>query len=490
MFKRPALYIDIFTSPSDYAPILSHLETFTDQCEPITRVLKKWSFPDFVYDVLIVDADHLRVSNIDLDDLYRHYTEVIPINIDLKTTDLDIFSNKGVKLWLEKGYSPVKSKSIVNQFLENKLLKLENKLLYSIIHNAQNSIVITDKKGNIEYANKYFEKISGYTTEEFISKSPNVIRSGFHENNFYDLLWQTIKSGQVWEDIFVNKDKSGNTFYEESTITPLLDSHGEIENYLKIGKNITRERLLLNELSKEVKIAKRVIETLLPDPYRDELITFDYNLLHYNEIGGDFIYFNKTAKNKYHFALLDVMGHGVSSALIAVIMTQMFDDYLKFNTLKESVDALNRHLCTHNSEDPDQSKYVTGLFMEMDFETDELKIINAGHMDVILNGKDGKITRKPSNNLILGVMDQSHKSHILKMSTYKKLICYTDGLYESAVEEYEKALAQIIDIFEESPMDKLYAALFKHFGVDQELKDDVTVCHIEFNDFPANLSKS
>lgn len=490
MFKRPTLYMDIYAEPSDYAPILQYLETYIEQCEPITRILKKWNFPEFVYDVLIVDAAHLKSGEVSLDQLYRHYVEVIPINIENDPVSMDIFFQEGVNLWLKKGYHAIESKVLIEHFFSRKLLQLENNLLYSIIHNARNSIVITDKKGNIEYANKYFEEISGFTTEEFISKSPNVIRSDFHDDSFYDVLWATIKSGKVWEDIFVNKDKAGNRFYEESTITPLLDSHGDIKNYLKIGKNITRERLLLNELSKEVKIAKKVIETLLPDPYGDMNIIFDYNLIHYNEIGGDFIYFRKSSNNKYHFALLDVMGHGVSSALIAVTMAQMFDDYLKFNPIKEAVDALNTNLCAQNSEDPEQSKYVTGLFMEMDFENDELKIINAGHMDVVLMTRNGQIIRKPSNNLIIGVMEQSHNIHLLKLSDYKKLMCYTDGLYEIAGMEYEKALTQIIRTFEESPEDKLFGYLFKQFGVDQNLKDDVTVCQIVFNDFPANLSKS
>jgi PAS domain S-box-containing protein len=490
VFKRPIIYLDLYTSAEDYASLLDLIEGYTSRCEPITRILKDWTLPKGFYDTLIVDYVHLLDLKQPLSTLYKVYAQVIVINVPDDPSVLENLYESGIQLWVKDSASKYDMKILFDQSLNTKLLQDENKALYRIIDNAQNSIVITDKKGNIEFANPYFEKTTGYTTEEFISKSPNVIKSGFHEAPFYKDLWEAISTGKVWEGIFVNKDKYDNRFYEESTITPLRNAHGEIMNFVKIGKNITRERLLLDELSKEVKLAKTAIQGLFPDAYTDDFVDFDYSLLHYNELGGDFIFFDKNNLGKYHFVLIDVMGHGLSSSMIAITMSQIFKDYIKFKTLEESVDAVNDHLCTLNAEDPERSKYMTGIFMEVDPSQDSLKLINAGHMDAILLEKSGASDPKPSNNLIMGVMPQKHTAYTLKLSTYTRFLCFTDGLYESSNLEYEDALTQIQTAFEERATDRFFSVLYQNFNIDKTLKDDVTVCQMVFKDFPASLSKS
>lgn len=76
-----------------------------------------------------------------------------------------------------------------------------------IIESAFDTIVITDSKGYIIYANPAFERTTGYLREEAIGKKTNILKSGYHDEGFYKNLWNTITSGKIWQGEFVNRKK-------------------------------------------------------------------------------------------------------------------------------------------------------------------------------------------------------------------------------------------------------------------------------------------
>jgi len=124
----------------------------------------------------------------------------------------------------------------------------EVKKLQKAIENSNTSIIITDKKGNIEYANPYFTHLTGYTREEYTGKNPNVLKSGYHSVAFYTDLWQTIQSGQTWEGEFYNRKKDGHFFWENAVISPVQNEKNEITHYVAIKTDITAAKKINEEL--------------------------------------------------------------------------------------------------------------------------------------------------------------------------------------------------------------------------------------------------
>ncbi len=143
---------------------------------------------------------------------------------------------------LTKSYSKVSSTR--SNVLKEKLQSIQSAALEA----AANAIVITDIKGNIEWVNNSFVKLTGYSKEEAVGKTPRVLKSGKHKNDFYKNLWDTILKGEIWSSGIINKRKNGTFYHEEMTITPIKDANGTITNFIAIKQDISDSQYKLNQL--------------------------------------------------------------------------------------------------------------------------------------------------------------------------------------------------------------------------------------------------
>ncbi|WP_302080776.1 PAS domain-containing protein [Salinibaculum rarum] len=82
------------------------------------------------------------------------------------------------------------------------------------------AVVVTDTNGIIEYVNPAFEELTGYDREDAIGNTPTMLKSGQHNQAFYDDLWGTILSGEVWEGKTVNEGKNGQRVVVHETTSP------------------------------------------------------------------------------------------------------------------------------------------------------------------------------------------------------------------------------------------------------------------------------
>ena len=113
--------------------------------------------------------------------------------------------------------------------------------LITAIEQTSESVVITDTKGSIVYINPAFEQTTGYSRAEIIGQNPRLLKSGKHKQSFYQEMWATISSGQVWRGRLINRKKDGSFINEDVTITPVRDMRGEIINYVEVKRDVTRE---------------------------------------------------------------------------------------------------------------------------------------------------------------------------------------------------------------------------------------------------------
>ena len=127
--------------------------------------------------------------------------------------------------------------------VEDSIVKLK-----TAIDKSEISVVITDNNGNIEYANPFFTKLTGYSQDEYIGKTPNILNSAYHPKDFYQELWNTINSGKTWEGEIFNRKKNGEMYWENAIISPVTNRNNEITNFVAIKTDITHAKNINAEL--------------------------------------------------------------------------------------------------------------------------------------------------------------------------------------------------------------------------------------------------
>lgn len=113
---------------------------------------------------------------------------------------------------------------------------------------SNESIVITDLNGSIEYVNPGFEKVTGYTLEEVKGKTPRLLNSGKMSHMIFEDLWKTITRGEIWRGEMLNKKKDGSLFWESTIIFPIKNQQNEIIKYSSIKTDISYNKRIEKEL--------------------------------------------------------------------------------------------------------------------------------------------------------------------------------------------------------------------------------------------------
>jgi len=114
-----------------------------------------------------------------------------------------------------------------------------------------NIVSKTDVYGIITFVNDEFCKISGYTREELIGKNHNIVRDPSVPASSFKLLWDTIKAKKTYKSTVKNRKKDGTVFYVNTTVIPILDKNGEIEEFIAIRYDVTKEVFLKKELEEK-----------------------------------------------------------------------------------------------------------------------------------------------------------------------------------------------------------------------------------------------
>jgi PAS domain S-box-containing protein len=145
--------------------------------------------------------------------------------------------------------------SDINEELKSEIheriqVELELQKLARAINNSPASVVITDSKGNIEYINPKFTRLTGYTKSEAIGQNPRILKSGHQTEDFYKDLWDTITSGKEWRGEFCNLKKNGDLYWESASIAPVLNENGETTHFVAVKEDITEQRAAREMLKK------------------------------------------------------------------------------------------------------------------------------------------------------------------------------------------------------------------------------------------------
>ena len=138
--------------------------------------------------------------------------------------------------------------AIVRDITERKKAEENLQRLSTAIEHTAEDITITDPDGIIQYVNPAFEKLTGYSRTEAIGQNPRILQSGYHDSDFYEEMWTTLKNGRVWTGLLTNRRKDGSFIKQEANISPILNSSNHILGYVSVKRDITEQEKLKAQL--------------------------------------------------------------------------------------------------------------------------------------------------------------------------------------------------------------------------------------------------
>jgi PAS domain S-box-containing protein len=137
---------------------------------------------------------------------------------------------------------------VLRDITKRKQIEGQLQKLSSAVEQSPVSVVITSRDGTIEYVNPRFVEMTGYTPDEAVGRNPRILKTGVHDDVFYENLWKTVLAGDLWQGDFCNRKKNGETYWEHALIAPIREAEGEITHFVAIKEDITESRSAAEEL--------------------------------------------------------------------------------------------------------------------------------------------------------------------------------------------------------------------------------------------------
>ncbi|WP_374723425.1 sensor domain-containing protein [Calidifontibacillus erzurumensis] len=178
----------------------------------------------------------------------------------------------------------------------------------------KSSIVeIIDDNGIIKYVNDKFCKISKYEPSEVIGKSYEIMKSGFHSEQFYNELWDTLKQGKVWEGEIQNRAKDGTYYWVQTMVLPFINNNGHPYQFLIIKNDITDKKEAQKEIQ-ELATKDHLTQLLNRRAFEEKL----QELM--NDKVNSAVFFLDLDRFKY---INDSLGHSTGDILLKLVANRL-----------------------------------------------------------------------------------------------------------------------------------------------------------------------
>jgi PAS domain S-box-containing protein len=151
--------------------------------------------------------------------------------------------------------------------------RAEANRLALVAKRTDNAVVITDALGHIEWVNEGFTKISGYTKEEVVGKSPgSILQRVDCADPARDHMRECIQSGKGFDTEIVNYGKDGRAYIVHIECQPLVDSRGTLTGFMAIERDVTESRRSSSLLEAVASISTTLLSKRIQTPVWGEIL--------------------------------------------------------------------------------------------------------------------------------------------------------------------------------------------------------------------------
>ncbi|BDX04760.1 methyl-accepting chemotaxis protein [Planctobacterium marinum] len=163
------------------------------------------------------------------------------------------------EVWIEATYNPIvdpkgevlKIVKFATDITERVQKERQFETLSLVANETDNSVIITDANGLIEYVNPGFRQLTGYTDEEVLGRKPGDLLQGTHtDQETVKRIRKNLENRTPFYEEILNYNKKGDSYWISLAINPVFNSKGEVDKFVSIQSNIdsTKRRGLENDI--------------------------------------------------------------------------------------------------------------------------------------------------------------------------------------------------------------------------------------------------
>ncbi len=332
-----------------------------------------------------------------------------------------------------------------------------------VAEKTDNSVIIMDPEGNLEWVNAGFTQLSGYTFDEFVKyKSRNILQVSTTPDAIKAIKrCLSEKKTEIYESLMIHRE--GKRIWTQTTITPVLDESNNIVKLVAIDSDISKlkaaeteilqqkeeietqrdeieiQRDIANrhrkKLTDSIHYAKRIQNALLPpDEYLNSILD-DYFVLYMPRdiVSGDY-YWVTDFEDKIIITAADCTGHGVPGAFMSVLGISFLNEIVNRNRQFQAnliLNQLRKEVKTSLRQTKANLQSADGMDMALCIiNRKEMTLQYAGAYNPLFLIRDNELTQIKADKMPIGVFlkeKDSFTNHEINLKKDDVIYMFSDG---------------------------------------------------------------
>jgi phosphoserine phosphatase RsbU/P len=347
----------------------------------------------------------------------------------------------------------------------------------NIIVNLKDVIFETDLEGTLVYLSPSWEQLTGFSVIESLGSPvfefiiPSV--NDFPIRSIHQLLAAQKKKNQI---ILPFRTKANGTKWIQVSISYMKSKNGKITGACGTFIDLTKKVEWEEERADELQLAISVQKSVLSKPLLQENIQITGEFYPSHELSGDLFYWNQISPSQYSVFIMDVVGHGISSALVSMSIRSLLRGL--FRNVQDPLEIyseLNRHMKNLNITKGSFKTFFTSIYLLIDTKEQSIQYINAGHpAGIVIEGE--KVSELDKGSVPIGILESpSLEKGTIFYNGNVEILLYTDGLLELIS---KNNLRETIENYKKSSTSKLSQYILNSIDLSKSFPDDLCMVSV------------
>jgi phosphoserine phosphatase RsbU/P len=306
-------------------------------------------------------------------------------------------------------------------------------ILQAIYQTAPIAVIPLCKNMTVKDWGKAAETLFGWKREEVIGQQ---VFSLFHDPPPHiAMISQQLKEEK--ERISTGeckvRRKDGTYVDVAFSAIPVADSDGNAAGYVMMVNDITKRKQKEVEYRRQVELAKKIQQSVLTPPIHNDAVTMDAIYISSDDLSGDLYACYQIDYDRYGVIIIDVMGHGISSSLVSMLLRSLLRGLIVRVIDPVYVAAeLEKHVQNLFPNDTNGVRYLFSMiYLVIDTKKKQIEYTNAGHPAGLLVTEDGKVIELDKGGLAIGSpFSVPFEKGVIRYHKRTRLFLYTDGILD------------------------------------------------------------